>query len=71
MSAQLQFARCATCANAIISGVACESAHVPADCPLLVSFRNHHDRRFPRRGLRVMPSDCALPSEYDVVRSEG
>jgi hypothetical protein len=71
MSAQLTFARCATCANAIISGVACESAHAPADCPLLESFRDHHDRRLSRRGLRVIPSDCALPGEYDVVRSEG
>ncbi len=61
-------ARCAHCEHALVFGVACDSH--PADCPLLRTFKQHHDQRYPMRGLRVIPSDCALPGEYDAVRSE-
>jgi len=68
MNAQLKYARCATCEHALITGVACDSG--PVDCPLLQVFHRHHNSRFAPRGLRVVPSDVALPGEYDAVRGE-
>lgn len=68
MNAQLKYARCATCEHALVDGVACDSG--PADCPLLKIFHRHHVRRFGHRTLQILPSDVALPGEYDAVRGE-